>query len=196
MERPELLSEDAGRSAARLIDETSRLYYLSRAIQVAAEMGIADHLGGDPVALDDLARTTATNAGALKRLLRFLSAYRVFEERSPDWFCNTTLSSVLRADHPNSMRANLRRMDGSWWSATAALDHSIRTGEAAFAHVHGVPFFQYLRANAEAQERFDEGMAQSSYANDAAIAAAFDFRRFRRIVDVGGGRGGSCSRFS
>ncbi len=190
MERPELLSDGAGQSAARLIDEMSRLYYLSRAIQVAAEIGIADHLGDDPVALDDLARTTGTNAGALKRLLRFLSAYRVFEERSPDRFCNTTLSSVLRADHPDSMRANLRRMDASWWSATAALEHSIRTGEAAFTHVHGVPFFEYLRANAEAQKRFDEGMAQSSYANDAAIAAAFDFRRFRRIVDVGGGRGG------
>jgi C-methyltransferase len=190
MEGPELLSEDAGQSAARLIDEMSRLYYLSRAIQVAAEVGIADHLGDDPVALDELAWATGTNAGALKRLLRFLSAYRVFEERSPDRFCNTTLSSVLRADHPNSVRANLRRMDASWWSAAAALEHSIRTGEAAFTHVHGVPFFQHLRANAEAQKRFDEGMAQSSHANDAAIAAAYDFRRFRRIVDVGGGRGG------
>jgi SAM-dependent methyltransferase len=53
-----------------------------------------------------------------------------------------------------------------------------------------MPFFQCLRANAEAQQRFDEGMAHSSAANDAAIAAAFDFGRFRRIVDVGGGRGG------
>jgi C-methyltransferase len=190
MERPELLSDGAGQSAARAIDEMSRLYYLSRAIQVAAELGIADHLGDDQVALDDLARTTGTNAGALKRLLRFLSAYRVFEERSPDRFGNTTLSSVLRAEHPNSMRANLRRMDASWWSAAAALEHSIRTGEAAFTHVHGVPFFQHLRANAEAQKRFDEGMAQSSLTNDAAIAAAYDFKRFRRIVDLGGGRGG------
>jgi C-methyltransferase len=147
-------------------------------------------LGDEPVGLGDLANKTGANAAALKRLLRFLSAYRVFEERSPDRFCNTTLSSVLRADHPNSVRANLRRMDASWWSAVAALEHSLRTGEAAFTHVHGMPFFQYLRANPEAQKRFDEGMALASDANDAAIAAAYDFKRCRRIVDVGGGRGG------
>lgn len=190
MTKPELLSNDAGRSEARLIDEMSRLYYLSRAIQVAAELGVADQLRDGPVALDELAGKTATNAAALRRLLRFLAAYRVFEESPPDRFFNSPLSSVLRDDHPQSMRAHLRRIDASWWSAAGALEHSIRTGEAAFNHVHGTPFFQYLRANAEAQKRFDDGMARSSDVNDAAIAAAFDFTRFRRIVDVGGGRGG------
>jgi C-methyltransferase len=190
MEKPELLSNAAGQSAGRLIDEMSRLYYLSRAIHVAAELGIADQLGRHPLALDELARKTGTNAAALRRLLRFLSAYRIFEERSPDWFCNTTLSSVLRDDHPNSVRANLRRIGGFWWSAVGALEHSIRSGEAAFTHVHGVPFFQYLRTNADVQERFDEAMARISDSDDAAIAAALDFKRFRRIVDVGGGRGG------
>ena len=190
MEKPELLSNDAGQSAARLIDEMSRLYHLSRAIHVAAEAGLADRLGNEPVALDRLAEQTGTNAAALKRLLRFLAAYRVFEERSPDRFCNTTLSSVLRDDHPNSVRANLRRIGGFWWSAVGELEHSIRTGEAAFTHVHGMPFFQYLRANPDVQRRFDEAMARISDSDDAAVAAAFDFKRFRRIVDVGGGRGG------
>ena len=190
MEKPELLSQDAGRSAARLIDEMSRLYYLSRAIQVAAELGIADQLGDEPVALDELARRTATNAAALRRLLRFLAAYRVFEERSADRFHNTSLSVVLRDDHPQSVRASLRRIGAFWWSAVGALEHSIRTGEAAFAQAHGVPFFQFLRANPDVQERFDAAMAQISDADDAAIAAAHDFSRCRRIVDVGGGRGG------
>ena len=190
MDKPDLLSADAGQSGARLIDEMSRLYYLSRAIHVAAEVGIADQLGDEPVALDEVARRTGTHAVALKRLLRFLAAYRVFEESPPERFRNTTLSVVLRSDHPNSVRASLRRMDDSWWSAAGALEHSIRTGQPAFTHVHGMPFFDYLRVNAEAQKRFDQGMAHSSDANDAAIAASFDFRRFRRIVDVGGGRGG------
>jgi hypothetical protein len=126
----------------------------------------------------------------LRRLLRFLAAYRVFRESPSERFSNTTLSAVLRADHPHSVRANLRRVDRSWWSAAGALEHAVRTGEAAFTHVYGMPFFQYMRADAGAQRRFDEGMARSSDANDAAIAAAFDFTRFRRIVDVGGGRGG------
>jgi len=190
MERPRLLSNDVGRSPARLIDEMSRLYYLSRALHVAAELGIANEFRDADVALDELAGRSGTDAVALRRLLRFLSAYGVFDETRPDRFRNTVLSSVLRDDHPNSMRAALCRIDDSWWAAAGALAHSIRTGEAAFTHVHGVPFFRYLKADGAAQKRFDEGMARASDASDEAIAAAFDFGRFRRIVDVGGGRGG------
>jgi len=190
MQKPDLLSSDAGLSAARMIDEMSRLYYLSRAIHAAAELGIADRLTEEPVDITNLAEKTGTNSTALKRLLRFLSAYRIFEERSPDSFCNTELSSVLRDDHPQSARANLRRIRTFWWSAIGELEHSIRTGESAFSHVHGVPFFQYLKGNDDIQQRFDEAMARISDSDDAAIASAYDFARFKRIVDVGGGRGG------
>src|SRR5262245_36493352 len=190
MEKPEILSKEAGRSAARVIDEMSRLYYLSRAIHVAAELGIADHIAEVPVALDEIARESRTDATCLKRLLRFLSAYGIFVETSEDLFCNTTLSSVLRSDHPNSVRAALRRVGDFWWSAVGQMEHSIRSGQSAFAHLHGVDFFQYLKANPDVQKRFDQGMARISDADDAAIAAAYDFSRFSRIIDVGGGQGG------
>jgi hypothetical protein len=190
MEKPEILSKDAGQSAARAIDEMSRLYYLSRAIHVAAELGIADHLTEAPVALDEIAKETGTDAICLKRLVRFLSAYGIFVETPRDLFCNTTLSSVLRSDHPNSVRANLRRIGDFWWSAVGHMDQSVRTGQSAFAHLRGVDFFQYLKANPDVQKRFDQGMASISDADDAAIAAAYEFTAFRRIIDVGGGRGG------
>ena len=45
MENPELLSPQAGRSAASLIYEMSRLYYLSRAIHVAATLSGAAVFG-------------------------------------------------------------------------------------------------------------------------------------------------------
>lgn len=190
MKIPDLLSNEAGQSAAHLIAEMSRLYYLSRAIHVAAELGIADQLDDEPVALNELAEKTGTDATAIKRLLRFLSAYQIFEERVPDRFCNTALSSVLCDDHPQSVRANLQRIQPFWWTAVGELEHSIRTGESAFVHAHGVPFFHYLKANADIQQVFDKAMAGISDANDAAIASAYDFQRFIRIVDLGGGRGG------
>ncbi len=190
MEIPALLSRDAGQSAARLIDEMSRLYYVSRAIHVVAELGLADHLGDEPLSPRDLAEITGTNAAALTRLLRFLSAYGIFQEIPAGKFSHTVLSSVFRQDHPNSVRATLRRIGEFWWSAVGDLEHSIRTGESAFNHVHGVPFFQFLKENPDIQERFDEAMARVSDADDAAIAAAYDFKQFHRIVDVGGGRGG------
>ena len=190
MEKPELLSSDAGQSAARLIREMSRLYYLSRAIHVAAELGIAAHMSGEPITAERLAEKTGTDAGALKRLICFLAAYRIFDERSPDKFCNTELSFVLCDDHPQSVCADLKRVRAPLWAAVGDLEHTIRTGHSAFSHVHGVPFFQYLRENSELQRRFDDGMARISDADDTAIASAYDFAGFNRIVDVGGGRGG------
>jgi C-methyltransferase len=190
VQKPELLSRDGAQSPARLIDEMSRLYYLSRAIHVAAEVGIADKLGDSTTPVATLSEATGTKAEALRRLLRFLSAYGIFEEASPDSFRNTELSSVLRDDHPQSIRASLQRIGAFFWSAVGDLEHSLRTGEAAFVHVHGVPFFRYLKDHADVQRRFDRGMARISDADDAAIAAAYEFSRFRKIVDLGGGRGG------
>ena len=79
MKVPELVSKDAGQSAARLIDEMSRLCFLSRAIYVAAELGVADQLGDEPLRSEDLTEKTGTNAAALGRLLMFLAAYGIFQ---------------------------------------------------------------------------------------------------------------------
>ncbi len=190
LERPELISAGANRSAARLMSEMSRLYYLSRAIHVAAELGIADLLGRGSHTIVEIAKSTGTNVAALGRLLRFLSAHDIFEETVAEAYSNTELSSVLSGDHPQSVRSNLRRIGDYWWSAVGNMEHSIRTGESAFTNFHGMPFFQYLGANADVQRRFDEAMADISDADDTAIAEAYEFSRFSRIVDVGGGRGG------
>jgi hypothetical protein len=190
MDIPALLSKDAGQSPARLIDEMSRLYYLSRAIHVVAELGLADQLDDEPLSAMNLAGKTGTDAAALNRLLKFLSAYGIFQEEEAGKFSHTELSSVFRQDDPNSVRAILRRIGGFWWSAVGDIEHSIRTGESAFDHVHGMPFFQFLKENPDIQKRFDEAMARVSDADDTAIAAAYDFNQFDCIVDVGGGRGG------
>lgn len=190
MDIPSLLSKDAQQSASRVIDEMSRLYYLSRAIHIVAELGLADQLDDKPVTSRVLAQKTETDSAALSRLLIFLSAYGIFHQEPDGTFSHTELSSVFRRDHPNSVRAILRRIGAFWWSAIGDLEYSIRTGESAFNHVHGMPFFQFLKENPDIQKRFDEGMAQVSDADDAAVAAAYNFNRFDRIVDVGGGRGG------
>ena len=110
MEIPALLSKDAGQSAARLINEMSRLYYLSRAIHIVAELGLADQLDDETLSPMDTAEKTGTDGAALNRLLKFLSAYGIFHEEQTGKFSHTELSSVFRQDHPDSVRAILRRI--------------------------------------------------------------------------------------
>lgn len=190
MAKPQLLSSAAGDDPARIMDEMSRLYYLSRAIHIAAELGLSDIIGSRSLTAADIAERDGLHGPSLERMLRYLSAYGVFREGSDGTFRNSPLSDVLRHDSAKSIRPNLRRIGQAWWKAAGNLEHSIRTGESAFTDANGLPFFDYLAQYPDQQARFDEGMAQISDADDAAIADAYDFSRFAKIVDVGGGRGG------
>jgi hypothetical protein len=65
----------------------------------------------------------------------------------------------------------------------------VRTGEPAFDHVYGKPFFEYLAEDPTLAEIFNDVMTSATGDEGAAIAAAHDFSGYRRIVDVGGGHG-------
>jgi hypothetical protein len=168
----------------------SRGYVLSRAIHVAAELGVADHLGDDALPVAELARRTGAHAPHLERLLRFLAGHGIFDERQPGSFAGTARSRVLREDAPGSLRPGLRMVNTDWWRAVGDLGHAVRTGETGFARRHDEPFFAWLKDHAEDQARFDAGMASNSRNSDEAIAAALDLAGVQLFVDVGGGRGG------
>jgi len=53
-------------------------HYLSRAVYVAAKLGIADLLSEGPQHYNELAKATGTHAPSLNRLLRFLASAGVF----------------------------------------------------------------------------------------------------------------------
>jgi len=50
-------------------------------------------------------------------------------------------------------------------------------------------FFEYLRQNSETAQLFDQAMTSLSQGEALAVTRAYDFSRFRRIVDIGGGHG-------
>jgi len=172
------------------MDEMSRLSYLSRVIHVVADLEIADIIGQKTLSAAEIAERAGLHAASLVRVLRFMSAYGVFSEVERGEFRNTALSDVLRRASPVSIRPNLRRVGEAWWKAIGNLEHSLKTGTSAFTDANGASFFEYLAGNPDQQSRFDEGMAQISDADDGAIVEAYDFSKFRKIIDVGGGRGG------
>jgi C-methyltransferase len=181
---------DSGTSAHARVLEMSRAYVLARAIHIAAELGLADHVSDTPAPLHELARLTSTHPAQLERLLRLLAGHGIFSERAPGEFVATELSRVMRDDAPESLRPGLRMVNSAWWAAVGDLGHAVTTGEPAFGLRHGTPFFAYLKDHPDDQIRFDAGMACNSLASDRAIARAYDFSRATSIVDVGGGRGG------
>jgi hypothetical protein len=75
------------------------------------------------------------------------------------------------------------------WQAWAGLEHSVRSGEPSFKHVHGMPMFEYLAAHPESARRFDDAMVTSSRLMNEALIEAYEWGRFGTLVDVAGGVG-------
>jgi hypothetical protein len=169
-------------------------FVVSRALQVAAELGLADALADGPKDHEGLARAVGAHAGTLHRLMRALASCGLFDQLPDGRFANTPSSEYLRSDTPGSLRGLARMHGGSpHWQAWADLEHSVRTGEPSFTHFHGSPMFEYLAAHPESARRFDEGMVTSSRLMNEAIVEAYEWGPIGTLVDVGGGVGSTLA---
>jgi hypothetical protein len=165
-------------------------YQVSQAIHVAAELRLADFIGGEPVTADEIAPRVGAHAGSLYRLLRALSTVGIFRETDDERFVGSPMSDLLGTDHPRSMwgwpafigRPHQREIWGD-------LLHSVRAGEDAPHHLWGVDIWQYRADKPEEIAGMNAAMAAVSRTAAPAISAAYEFSRFGRIVDVGGANG-------
>jgi hypothetical protein len=165
-------------------------YRISQAIYVVVELGIPDLLAAGPRRCDELARKTNAHAPTLFRILRFLTGAGLFNELGPGEFELTRLGSTLRSDLPGSFHPGVRFLLTEFeWTPWGRLIHSVRTGETAFDHVHGMGPFEYFRKNAEASAVFNSAMTSLSARSGTGIVELYDFSGHRNVVDVGGGHG-------
>ena len=166
-------------------------HYFSRALFVAAKLGLADQLRDGPQDADKLARAVDAHAPSLSRILRLLASVGVFEEQSDGRFALTPVGEMLRSDVPGSMRDSVMLFTGigiqDGWKE---LEYCVRTGEPAFRKTDpdGDPFSN-LAKDPEAAALFDKAMAAFAPFTAAAVAAAYDFSTIGTVADVGGGNG-------
>jgi C-methyltransferase len=161
----------------------------ARCLQIAAELGIADHLEESPASVHQLAEACGADPERLDRLLRLLAAHGLFVAVDGG-YVHSPASRLLRADHPMSMRAFSQMMGLEIFQASfAELGNAIRSGETAIERVAPGGLWPYLEQHPREQEIFGRAMTAKAAADAAAIVAAYSFRRFEEIVDVGGGRG-------
>lgn len=165
-------------------------YQRSRALMVAAELGIADLLRDGPRSVEDLAAATATHASTLYRLLRALASVGVFEESEGAVFALTPMSEFLRRD-ASLPYGNLVRFFGRnyQWNAWGALAHSVRTGENAARHTLGMDVWAYREQHPEENEIFNAAMLAATLSTAALEVAAYDFSAANTVVDIAGGTG-------
>ncbi len=166
-------------------------HYVSRALHLAAKLGVADLLVDGPRSADDLAAALGMHAPSLRRVLRLLASVGVFDEDDAGRFTPTPTGDLLREDAPGSMRASVMlfagtRIQDSW----KELEWCVRTGQPAFRRTNpdGDAFAQIAK-DPEQAAVFDKAMATFAPLTAVAVAAAYDFSPFGTVADVGGGNG-------
>jgi hypothetical protein len=172
----------------QLLDVASS-FVVTRALSVAAELGVPDLLAGGPRPVEELAAATGTHAPSLRRLLRLLAAAGALTEVEPGSFATTALGDCLRSDQPVSLRSLFRMVGGPLAKVIDELDYTVRTGETADERVLGMGMFDYLAKHPEEGAIFDAAMTDFRRQFTGAVMAAYDFSGIRRLVDVGGGHG-------
>jgi hypothetical protein len=183
-------SEVAGSVELAQIGQLLYGFIATQALAVAAKIGLADLVGRTPLNAEELATAVKSDVASLRRLLRALTSIGVFVEQADGRFCNTVLSDLLRSDHPRSARA-LAIMLGSEfiWRPWGELQSAVLSGQSPYEHVFGDPLFPHLAAHPELADMVAAAMSSASAMDAAAVVAAYDFSRFKLIVDVGGGQG-------
>src|SRR5687768_17723564 len=105
-------------------------YWVSQAVGVVAQLGVADHLAAGPRRSDELAQAVGADPQALYRVLRLLASIGVFTEVAPGSFGLTPLGETLRSEAPGSVRnfAITETAPGHWlpWGR---LSESVQSGQ-------------------------------------------------------------------
>jgi hypothetical protein len=162
--------------------------HISRAVHVAAALGIADLLADGPMTAAQLARAVQAHEPSLYRVLRLLASLGVLTEHDHRSFSLTMLGERLRTDAPASMRSWSMLTDISL-QAWEPIIETVKTGKPGVDLVTGMGPFEFLAAHPDLARIFQAAMSERTAAFAPGVAAGYDFSAVRTVADIGGGAG-------
>jgi len=166
-------------------------FWMSRALYITAKLGIPDLLKSGPRTVEELAESTQTHAPSLYRLLRALASTGIFRSETGNRFALTPMSELLVTEAPGSMRwFVVSELGQEHYPAWGNLMHSVKTGEIAFDNHFGMDIWKYFAKNPEDAAVFNDSMSGMTAVVNEKITSLYDFSRFNKVVDIGGGHGG------
>jgi SAM-dependent methyltransferase len=163
---------------------------IALALRVVAERRIADRLADRPKTAESLADETGLPAQGLRRLLRALTAYGIFQESHDGAFAQTELSACMCEGSSPSVREMILVLnDDAVLKAWQQLPAVLESGAPAFASANGVSFFEHIASDRQRSALMGSFMTAIYGPEGGKIAAHFPFGRFGSLVDIGGGQG-------
>nr|WBO76192.1 N,N-8-amino-8-demethyl-D-riboflavin dimethyltransferase RosA [Streptomyces sp. SBE_14.2] len=185
-------TETSERTAAQRLYQYNVDLKAAFVLYAVAKLNIPDLLADGPRSTADLAAATGSDTHRLRRLLRAAAAVDALTEVPEDGFRLAAMGELLRSDHPRGMRGMTTFFaEPDVLAAYGAVVESVRTGVPAFRLRHEEPLYDFLArpGHKEVRDEFDAAMVEFGqyFADD--FLTSFDFARFTRFADIGGGRG-------
>ena len=167
----------------------SQILYAGVALDVFAHLSPDTHRVAPAVASE-----IGTDPTMLYRLLRALAAIGLLAENEAQEFRLTAAGALLRADHPQSLRAMALLEEGpehyAIWKHLVAM---VRDGrQNGFDREYGAMAFDYANINSSYGEVFDQAMSSYSAMQTEVVVAALaehDLSSVGTLCDVAGGHG-------
>ncbi len=163
----------------------------TQVIHVAVSMGLPDKLAAGNASAGELARLTGAQPRAMFRLLRALAALGLCTHLGAERFELTESGQYLRTDVPESLAILALHWGGRTWPALSQLEESLKTGSAWT--LGGREGFFSMAQRPQDAAVLNRSMANQTLLVARAIVAAYDFSRFRKVIDLGGGYGALLS---
>ena len=183
--------------APRPFEQMQRMlsgHFLAQCLHVAAKLEIADLIEKGHATVDELTIATACHGPSLHRLLRTLSSVGVFAEQANNRFALTPLGATLRSDAPDSVRDMAIFMASApMWQSWGSLLDSLMAGEPSFPRLYDASLYQYLTEHVDLGAVFNRFMTAQSNLHNAAVVEAYDFSGIQKLIDIGGGHGGTLN---
>ena len=163
-------------------------YIPTRAIYVAAKLGLADHISEAGTTAQDLAHKLKVDPDALHRIMRVLGGLGVLHQADAGRFFLTPFGEVLRTDSRSSVRDYAIYSHEFVYPQLSNIMRAIQTGKPVIED-----HFEYLHANPELESVFHSAMSTRGRIDTAAVIGAYDFSNCGIVSDIGGGNGAFLS---
>lgn len=163
--------------------------WIAHGVYTAAKLDIASHLCDGPKSVSELSALTGCHEESLYRLLRLLASVDIFHEEDNRRFSNNATSALLAQSHPDSLRTLVLFYSGEMSRSFAQLPSCIKEGKPAFDLTFQQPVFSYLKDHPNSAKRFNEAMKEKSQMVITSCMSAYDFSKYTKVYDIGGGTG-------
>lgn len=171
---------------ANVLETALTAHWLTQVVMTLHQLGIPTQLQRGTQNLGVLADTLESDTRALWQLLSAAEKLGVVTQDEQGNYQLTVLGMRLLPEREDSLIPFLDHII-SGYRVWGELPHSIRSGDSAFAKVHGVGIYDYLAQHSMQNTFFNRYMAQTTDTWLVEAGKYYDFTG--HVIDLGGNKG-------